>query len=92
MAPNNSIFFSHLLAVEAAKTAYESWSQLSCHARSRHLYSLARHIQKHHRLISVVEALDNGKSIRETRDSDVQIVVRHLYYYAGWAELLGEQV
>jgi aldehyde dehydrogenase (NAD+) len=53
---------------------------------------LARHIQKHSRLIAVIEALDNGKSIRETRDADVMIVVRHLYYYAGWAELLGEQV
>jgi acyl-CoA reductase-like NAD-dependent aldehyde dehydrogenase len=53
---------------------------------------LARHIQKHSRLIAVIEALDNGKSIRETRDADVMIVVRHLYYYAGWAELMGEQV
>jgi aldehyde dehydrogenase (NAD+) len=78
--------------VQAAKTAYQSWSQLSSHARARHLYSLARHVQKHHRLISVIEALDNGKPIRETRDADVQIVVRHLYYYAGWAELLDEQV
>ena len=69
-----------------------SWSKLSCHARARHLYSLARHIQKHSRLIAVIESLDNGKSIRETRDADVLIVVRHLYYYAGWAELLDEQV
>ena len=59
---------------------------------TRHLYSLARHIQKHSRLIAVIEALDNGKSIRETRDADVQIVIRHLYYYAGWAELMDEQV
>jgi aldehyde dehydrogenase (NAD+) len=65
---------------------------LSGHVRARHLYSLARHIQKHSRLIAVIEALDNGKSIRETRDSDVLIVVRHLYYYAGWAELMDEQV
>ena len=81
-----------ILAVKAARTAYDSWSQLSCHERARHLYNLARHIQKHSRLIAVIEALDNGKSIRETRDADVMIVVRHLYYYAGWAELLGEQV
>ena len=53
---------------------------------------MARHIQKHSRLIAVIESLDNGKSIRETRDADVLIVIRHLYYYAGWAELLDEQV
>ena len=72
-------------AVKAATDAYGSWSQLSGHARARHLYSIARHVQKHHRLVAVVEALDNGKSIRETRDADIPIVIRHLYHYAGWA-------
>ena len=72
-------------AVTAAKNAHETWSQLSGHERARHLYSIARHVQKHHRLIAVVEALDNGKSIRETRDADIPIVIRHLYHYAGWA-------
>ena len=50
-------------------------------------YSIARHVQKHIRLVSVVESLDNGKPIRESRDADMQIVVRHLYHHAGWAQL-----
>lgn len=50
-------------------------------------YSIARHVQKHARLIAVVEALDNGKPIRETRDADVQVVARHIYHYAGWAQV-----
>ena len=45
---------------------------------------------QHSRLIAVIEALDNGKSIRETRDADVQVVIRHSYHYAGWAELMEE--
>ena len=76
------------LAVSAAKEAFKEWSKLSCHTRARHLYSIARHIQKHMKLIAVLESLDNGKSIRETRDSDVPIVVRHLYHHAGWAQLM----
>jgi aldehyde dehydrogenase (NAD+) len=76
--------------VEAAHAAHATWSQLSGPARARHLYSIARHVQKHARLLAVLEAMDNGKSIRETRDSDVPVVVRHLYHHAGWAELAGE--
>lgn len=76
------------IAVQSARTAYESWSSLSGHARARYIYSIARHVQKHMRLISVVESLDNGKPIRETRDYDIPIVVRHLYHHAGWAELM----
>jgi aldehyde dehydrogenase (NAD+) len=67
--------------------AYETWGSLSPHERARHIYSLARHMQKHARLLAVVEALDNGKPIRETRDNDIQIIIRHLYHYAGWAQL-----
>jgi len=77
-------------AVSAAKQAHKSWSSLSGHERAKHLYSIARHVQKHSRLIAVVEALDNGKTIRETRDADIPIVIRHLYYYAGWAQLMKE--
>ena len=72
----------------AAKEAFKSWSKLAPHVRARHLYSIARHVQKHIRLIAVLESLDNGKSIRETRDADTQIVARHLYHHAGWAELM----
>lgn len=69
--------------MSAARKAYKSWNALSGHARAKHIYNLARHVQKHSRLIAVLEALDNGKSIRETRDADIPVVIRHLYHYAG---------
>ncbi len=53
---------------------------------------MARHVQKHARLVAVLEAMDNGKTIRETRDADVPVVVRHLYHYAGWAALSAEEL
>ncbi len=55
-------------AVAAARRAFRPWAQLSGHARARHLYAIARRIQRHSRLFSVLETLDNGKPIRETRD------------------------
>ena len=58
------------------------------HARARHLYAIARHVQKHSRLLAVLETLDNGKPIRETRDIDIPLVARHFYHHAGWAQLL----
>ena len=79
-------------AVKAAREAYVPWSQLTGAERAKHLYSIARHVHKHHRLVSVLEALDNGKTIRETRDSDVPVVIRHLYHYAGWASLMDERM
>ena len=79
-------------AVSAARSAYESWSALSPHQRARHLYAIARNIQKHARLLAVVESLDNGKPIRESRDIDVPLVARHFYYHAGWAQLLGSEL
>lgn len=80
------------LAVGAAREAYKSWSALPAHTRARHLYSIARHVQKHARLLAVVEALDNGKTVRESRDCDVPLVSRHLYYHAGWAQLKDTQM
>ncbi len=74
-------------AVAAASKAQKNWARLSGHARARYLYSLARHIQKHSRLFAVVESLDNGKPIRESRDIDIPLVARHFYHHAGWAEL-----
>lgn len=74
-------------AVAAARKAYPMWSRLAPHARAQHLYALARMVQKHARLFSVLETLDNGKPIRETRDVDVPLVVRHFYHHAGWAQL-----
>ena len=75
-------------AVAAARAAFPSWSALSGHARARHLYALARAVQKHSRLLAVLETMDNGKSIRETRDIDIPLVARHFYHHAGWAQLL----
>ncbi|MFA7460758.1 MAG: aldehyde dehydrogenase family protein, partial [Trueperaceae bacterium] len=75
-------------AVAAAKEALPAWQQLGPHGRARYLYALARHMQKHARLLAVVEALDNGKPIRETRDLDVPLAARHFYHHAGWAQLL----
>jgi aldehyde dehydrogenase (NAD+) len=74
-------------AVAAARNAFPAWSQLAGHARARHLYALARQVQKHSRLFAVLETLDNGKPIRETRDLDIPLVVRHFYHHAGWAQL-----
>ena len=75
-------------AVEAARAALPGWQALSPHARARWLYALARGVQKHSRLFAVLESMDNGKSIRETRDIDIPLVARHFYHHAGWAQLL----
>jgi len=75
-------------AVKAARRALKPWSALPGHVRARHLYALARHIQKRERFLAVLESMDNGKPIRETRDIDVLLVARHFYHHAGWAELL----
>jgi len=72
-------------AVSAAKKAHVKWSKLSSFVRSKYLYALARLIQKNSRFISVLETIDNGKPIRETRDIDIPLVARHFYYHAGWA-------
>lgn len=78
-------------AVAAARKAFSSWSRLAPHARARHLYALARMVQKHARLFAVLETMDNGKSIRETRDLDIPLVARHFYHHAGWAQLAGTE-
>jgi len=71
-------------AVASARSAQPGWAGLSGHARARYLYAIARHVQKHSRLLAVLETLDNGKPIRETRDIDVPLVARHFYHHAGW--------
>ena len=75
-------------AVVAARAALPAWQALDDHARARWLYAIARGIQKHARAFAVLESLDNGKPIRETRDIDIPLVVRHFYHHAGWAQLL----
>ncbi|MBV8740437.1 MAG: aldehyde dehydrogenase family protein [Sinobacteraceae bacterium] len=75
-------------AVKAARAALPRWQSLTPHARARFLYALARQVQKHSRRLAVLETLDNGKPIRESRDIDIPLVARHFYYHAGWAQLL----
>ncbi|MDE2369343.1 MAG: aldehyde dehydrogenase family protein [Burkholderiales bacterium] len=75
-------------AVAAAAAALPAWQALGGHGRARHLYALARALQKHARLFAVLETLDNGKPIRESRDIDIPLAVRHFYHHAGWAQLL----
>ena len=79
------------LAVTSAVAAQKRWSSLNSHERAKYLYALARVIQKNSRLLAVLETLENGKSIRETRDIDIPLVVRHFYHHAGWAEILHEE-
>jgi len=74
-------------AVVAAKSAAPEWAALPAHARARYLYALAREVQRQSRLLAVLESLDNGKPIRETRDLDIPLVARHFYHHAGWAQL-----
>ncbi len=79
-------------AVLAAKEAQKGWAALSGHKRAKYLYALARLIQKNSRFIAVLESLDNGKTLRETRDIDIPLAARHFYYHAGWAQLLDQEL
>ena len=78
-------------AVKAARKAQGAWGKDGT-ARARILYALARLVQKHSRLLAVVETLDNGKPIRESRDIDVPLVARHFYHHAGWAQLMDSEM
>jgi len=78
-------------AVRAARAALPGWQSLRPHARARYLYALARQVQKHSRRLAVLETMDNGKPIRESRDLDIPLVARHFYYHAGWAQLLQQE-
>ncbi|HKW57979.1 MAG TPA: aldehyde dehydrogenase family protein, partial [Candidatus Acidoferrum sp.] len=78
-------------AVKSARGALPAWQSLSPHSRARYLYALARQVQKHSRRLAVLETLDNGKPIRESRDIDIPLVARHFYHHAGWAQLLPQE-
>jgi aldehyde dehydrogenase (NAD+) len=78
-------------AVAAARKAQPRWAALSGFERAKHLYALARHVQKRERFLSVLETIDNGKPIRESRDIDIPLVARHFYHHAGWATLLDSE-
>ncbi|CAG0911466.1 unnamed protein product, partial [Cyprideis torosa] len=75
-------------AVSAARKAQPDWEALGGKGRARYLYALARLVQKHARLLAVLESLDSGKPIRESRDIDIPLVARHFYYHAGMAQLM----
>jgi aldehyde dehydrogenase (NAD+) len=76
-------------AVAAARTAYDKvWGPMSGRDRAKYLYRLARIIQERARELAVLESLDNGKPIRESRDVDIPLVAAHFFYYAGWADKL----
>ena len=79
-------------AVAAARKAQAPWARKSGHQRARYLYAIARLIQKHSRLFAVLETLDNGKPIRESRDIDIPLVHRHFYYHAGLAQLMDDEL
>ncbi|MFK0291634.1 aldehyde dehydrogenase family protein [Streptomyces sp. NPDC090442] len=76
-------------AVRAARKAFEKWSALPGAERAKYLFRIARLIQERSRELAVLETLDNGKPIRESRDSDLPLVAAHFFYYAGWADKLG---
>ncbi len=79
-------------AVKAAKKALPAWVKLGYHGRARYLYAIARLLQKNARLFAVLESLDNGKPIRESRDVDIPLVIRHFYHHAGWAQLMKSEM
>ena len=76
-------------AVKAARGAYDkTWSKMPAKERAKYIYRIARLIQERARELSVIETLDGGKSIRESRDIDVPLAANHFFYYAGWADKL----
>jgi len=79
-------------AVAAAADALEKWVAIGGHGRARYLYALARRVQKNSRLFAVLESLENGKPIRESRDVDIPLVARHFYHHAGWAQLMQQEL
>jgi aldehyde dehydrogenase (NAD+) len=77
-------------AVAAARAAYEGgWAGMAGRERAKYLYRIARLIQERSRELAVLESLDNGKPIRESRDVDVPLAAAHFFYHAGWADKLG---
>jgi aldehyde dehydrogenase (NAD+) len=80
------------LAVKAARSAWSDWARRDGHERAGYLYAIARQVQKHSRLFAVLESLDNGKPIRESRDIDIPLVARHFYHHAGWAQVMHREL
>ena len=76
------------LAVHAARKAFRSWSRISGAERGKYLFRIARIIAERSRELAVLESIDNGKPIKDSRDVDVPTVAAHFFYYAGWADKL----
>ena len=75
-------------AVKAAAKAFDSWARLSPSRRSRYLFRISRLLQERSRELAVVETMDGGKPIKESRDVDIPLAAAHFFYYAGWADKL----
>ena len=76
------------LAVKAARKAFRGWSKLSGRERGKYIFRIARLIQERAREFAVIESMDGGKPIRESRDIDIPLAANHFFYYAGWADKL----
>jgi len=79
-------------SMQCARSAQEGWESMGGPARAKFLYAIARLVQKHSRLFAVIETLDNGKPIRESRDIDIPLVARHFYFHAGAAQLMEKEM
>ncbi|MEC8333771.1 MAG: aldehyde dehydrogenase family protein [Verrucomicrobiota bacterium] len=79
-------------AMHSARISQSKWENIGGAARAKYLYALARLMQKHSRLFSVIETLDNGKPIRESRDIDIPLVIRHFYFHAGAAQIMDNEM
>ena len=77
-----------IAAVEAARSAYPKWAALKDLERAKYLFRIARLIQERSRELAVVETMDGGKPLRESRDVDIPLAAAHFFYYAGWADKL----
>ncbi len=75
-------------AVKAARKAFDKWSKISAKERGKYIYRIARLIQERAREFAVIETMDGGKPIRESRDIDVPLAANHFFYYAGWTDKL----
>ncbi len=76
------------IAVKAARNAFIGWSKLSGRERGKYIFRIARVIQERAREFAVIESMDGGKPIRESRDIDIPLAANHFFYHAGWADKL----
>ena len=75
-------------AVKSARKAFKSWSKLEPKERGKYIFRIARMIQERAKEFAVIESMDGGKPIRESRDIDIPLAANHFFYHAGWADKL----